>query len=103
MDTQQFARSAALAYDTGNTEILEELKCHFESLSDPDEVQKALCAIWNAKGDPSGMSMLPYVKWMHGHFGVHFLKVGFGVDITAEDAKRIARLRTGGTYHGDRT
>jgi hypothetical protein len=93
MDTQQIARTAATAYDTGNTEILEELKYHFESLRDPEEVQKAFYAIWNAKGDPNGMSMLPYVKWMHGHFVDHFLEVGFGVNLSDPDVRGVPEGR----------
>ena len=90
MDTQQIAKAAADAYDTGNTEILEELKYHFESIKDPEEVQKAFYTIWNAKGDPN---VLEYVKWMHGHFVNHFLTVGFGVDLSDPDVRGVPEGR----------
>jgi hypothetical protein len=103
MDTQQFARSAALAYDTNNGDLLAELKDHFTSLSDPKTVEATFFAGFNAKGAPNGFDPVSfeYVKWFHGHFTLHLLTAGYGVDLAAEEAKRIARLRTGGTYHGD--
>jgi hypothetical protein len=105
MDMQQFARSAALAYDTNNGDLLAELKDHFTSISDPETVQVTYFAGMNAKGTPNGFdaASLEYTKWFHQHFTIHFLTAGYGVDLAAEEAKRIARLRTGGTYRGDRT
>ena len=103
MDTQQFARSAALAYDTNNGDLLAELKDHFTSLSDPEAVEATYFAGFNAKGTPNAFESgsLAYTKWFHGHFTLHLLTAGYGVDLVAEEAKKMARLRTGGTYHGD--